>query len=72
MQNQTVHFVLRKLLIAALTVLLVTLLSFLLMRLSPVDPATAYVKADEAGPNPTAATRTPTALDPAVRGGPKV
>lgn len=37
-------FWLRKLLEVALTLLLVTMLSFLLMRLSPVDPAEAYAK----------------------------
>ncbi len=44
MSKQTVHYLVRKLAVVLLTLFLVTLLSFLLMRLSPVDPATAYVK----------------------------
>ncbi|MEY8352015.1 ABC transporter permease [Lachnospiraceae bacterium 54-53] len=38
------NYGIRKILTAFLTVFLVTLLTFLLMRISPVDPATAYVK----------------------------
>lgn len=41
-------YILRKLAVVVLTLLLVTLLSFLLMRLSPIDPATAYVKRNSA------------------------
>ncbi|WP_251315924.1 hypothetical protein [Flintibacter muris] len=44
MPRQTARYLGRKLAVVLLTLFLVTLLSFLLMRLSPVDPATAYVK----------------------------
>lgn len=44
MSKGTVLYLLRKLAVVLLTLFVVTLLSFLLMRLSPVDPATAYVK----------------------------
>lgn len=44
MPKQTAQYLGRKLAVVLLTLFLVTLLSFLLMRLSPVDPATAYVK----------------------------
>lgn len=44
MPRQTARYLGRKLAMVLLTLFLVTLLSFLLMRLSPVDPATAYVK----------------------------
>ena len=44
MPRQTVPYLIRRLAEVLLTLFLVTLLSFLLMRLSPVDPATAYVK----------------------------
>ena len=44
MSKQTARYLARKLAVVLLTLFLVTLLSFLLMRLSPVDPATAYVK----------------------------
>lgn len=42
--NERLSYWGKKLLEIVLTLLIVTLLSFLLMRLSPVDPATAYVK----------------------------
>lgn len=41
---KTKKFVLQKLIEMVLTIFVVTVLSFLLMRLSPVDPATAYAK----------------------------
>lgn len=43
--------ILKRVLEVALTILFVTFLSFLLMRLSPIDPATAYAKRNT--PNPT-------------------
>lgn len=43
----------RRILEVALTIFFVTFLSFLLMRLSPIDPATAYAKRNT--PNPTQA-----------------
>lgn len=48
MKKRTVCYLLKKAAIVFLTLLLVTLLSFLLMRLSPVDPATAYVTRNSA------------------------
>lgn len=42
------RFIVNKAFSALLTLLLVTLLSFLLMRLSPIDPAEAYVKRNSA------------------------
>lgn len=44
MKNDMLQYVLKKAAEIILTLLIVTLLSFLLMRLSPIDPATAYVK----------------------------
>lgn len=44
MNKSVIRYVFNKVMEVVLTLLIVTLLSFLLMRLSPVDPATAYVK----------------------------
>ena len=44
MSKDVKKYILQKLIELILTLLFVTLLSFLLMRLSPVDPATAYAK----------------------------
>lgn len=48
MRRETKRYIIRKIAIVILTVFVVTLLSFLLMRLSPIDPATAYVKRNSA------------------------
>ena len=44
MKRDMRKYILRKLVELIFTLLFVTLLSFLLMRLSSVDPATAYAK----------------------------
>lgn len=44
MPRQTARYLGRKLAVILPTLFFATLLSFLLMRLSPVDPATAYIK----------------------------
>ena len=49
--NKRKHVVLKRIIEVSLTVFFVTFLSFLLMRLSPIDPATAYAKRNT--PNPT-------------------
>ncbi|MGL5437654.1 MAG: ABC transporter permease [Lachnospiraceae bacterium] len=46
--KEKLRFILNKALSALVTLLLVTLFSFLLMRLSPIDPAEAYVKRNSA------------------------
>lgn len=46
--NHIFRFLIRTFVLIIITLLFVTLLSFLLMRLSPVDPATAYVKRNSA------------------------
>lgn len=48
MRKTIVSYILKSLLIIILTLLFVTLLSFFLMRMSPVDPATAYVMRNSA------------------------
>lgn len=52
MNKEICKYVLRKLLELVFTLFFVTLLSFLLMRLSPVDPATAYAKRNIGNPTP--------------------
>lgn len=47
-RKEMVHYMVEKVLAALMTLLLVTLFSFLLMRLSPIDPAEAYVKRNSA------------------------
>lgn len=42
------NYIVRRIVIVFFTLFIVTLLSFLLMRLSPIDPATAYVKRNSA------------------------
>ena len=44
MKKSSIQYLSKKVLEVIFTLLIVTLLSFLLMRLSPIDPATAYVK----------------------------
>ena len=46
MKRDMRKYILRKLIELIFTLLFVTLLSFLLMRLSSVDPATAYAEDD--------------------------
>ena len=48
MAQRTRRYLIRRVTVVLLTLFVVTLLSFLLMRLSPVDPATAYVKRNSA------------------------
>ena len=48
MQQRTRRYLIRRAIVVLLTLFVVTLLSFLLMRLSPIDPATAYVKRNSA------------------------
>lgn len=48
MNTYIVKYTARKIIVVVITLLIVTLLSFLLMRLSPIDPATAYVKRNSA------------------------
>ena len=43
MAQRTRRYLIRRVIVVLLTLFVVTLLSFLLMRLSPIDPATAYV-----------------------------
>lgn len=52
MRQETRKYILRKLIELLFTLLCVTLLSFLLMRLSSVDPATAYAKRMIGNPSP--------------------
>lgn len=47
-RKESIRFLMQKLFTALFTLLLVTLFSFLLMRLSPIDPAEAYVKRNSA------------------------
>ena len=47
MVQRTRRYLIRRV-VVLLTLFVVTLLSFLLMRLSPIDPATAYVKRNSA------------------------
>lgn len=42
------NYIVRRIIVVFFTLFIVTLLSFLLMRLSPIDPATAYVKRNSA------------------------
>lgn len=48
MGSRTRRYIIRRIVVVILTLFVVTLLSFLLMRLSPIDPATAYVKRNSA------------------------
>ena len=48
MAQRTRRYLIRRVIVVLLTLFVVTLLSFLLMRLSPIDPATAYVKRNSA------------------------
>ena len=48
MVQRTRRYLIRRVVVVLLTLFVVTLLSFLLMRLSPIDPATAYVKRNSA------------------------
>ena len=48
MDSRTRRYIIRRIVVVILTLFVVTLLSFLLMRLSPIDPATAYVKRNSA------------------------
>ena len=48
MAQRTRRYLIRRVTVVLLTLFVVTLLSFLLMRLSPIDPATAYVKRNSA------------------------
>ena len=48
MAQRTRRYLIRRAVVVLLTLFAVTLLSFLLMRLSPIDPATAYVKRNSA------------------------
>ena len=48
MAQRTRRYLIRRVVVVLLTLFVVTLLSFLLMRLSPIDPATAYVKRNSA------------------------
>ena len=48
MAQRTRRYLIRRAVVVLLTLFVVTLLSFLLMRLSPIDPATAYVKRNSA------------------------
>ena len=48
MAERTRRYLIRRVIVVLLTLFVVTLLSFLLMRLSPIDPATAYVKRNSA------------------------
>ena len=48
MDSRTRIYIIRRIIVVILTLFVVTLLSFLLMRLSPIDPATAYVKRNSA------------------------
>ena len=48
MEQRTRRYLIRRAIVVLLTLFVVTLLSFLLMRLSPIDPATAYVKRNSA------------------------
>ena len=48
MAQRTRRYLVRRVVVVLLTLFVVTLLSFLLMRLSPIDPATAYVKRNSA------------------------
>lgn len=48
MKQNATKYIVRRLAAVMLTIIVVTLLSFVLMRLSPIDPATAYVKRNSA------------------------
>lgn len=47
-KKEMLHYIFQKIITALATLLLVTMFSFLLMRLSPIDPAEAYVKRNSA------------------------